>query len=227
MHAVTADRSPAAIRGNRGSSAPRSFKIILLPCIRIAAHKSTRFALVQLTSQGPAIWIHDRFERGREPRDTAAVLRANAGLPVRRSVPGPDLSAGGDASPHPLESALLRGAPLRQSLCYLIEPDAVRGLQLRLGRCSLAHRPDECCRLLDCLTRLGRAHFFVGVVGDEPDEVGAVLNGKRSFPQLHLEAGHVREMFDVIRDHSHPLGNRVRSDEKVHVPDRLAGQSQL
>jgi superfamily II DNA or RNA helicase len=33
-------------------------------------------------------------------------------------------------SPQSQEGALVRGAPLRQSLCYLIEPDAVRGLQL-------------------------------------------------------------------------------------------------
>src|SRR5467141_3639627 len=43
---------------------------------------------------------------------------------------GMDLSTGRDPSPRPPESALQRGAPLRQSLCYLIEPDAVRGLQL-------------------------------------------------------------------------------------------------
>jgi hypothetical protein len=42
---------------------------------------------------------------------------------------GMDLSTGRDLSRRPPESAL-RGAPLRQSLCYLIEPDAVRGLQI-------------------------------------------------------------------------------------------------
>src|SRR5258708_12995554 len=41
-----------------------------------------------------------------------------------------DLSTGRDPSLRPPESALHQGAPLRQSLCYLIEPDAVRGLQL-------------------------------------------------------------------------------------------------
>jgi superfamily II DNA or RNA helicase len=43
---------------------------------------------------------------------------------------GMDLGTGRDRSPHPPESALQRAAPLRQSLCYLIEPDAVRGLKL-------------------------------------------------------------------------------------------------
>jgi superfamily II DNA or RNA helicase len=54
-----------------------------------------------------------------------------SGAPVsddRRT--GVDLSTGRDPSAHPPESALQRGAPLRQSLCYLIEPDAVRGLRL-------------------------------------------------------------------------------------------------
>ena len=52
-----------------------------------------------------------------------------SGAPVSRRT-GMDLSAGRNTSPHPPGSALQRGAPLRQSLCYLIEPDAVRRLQL-------------------------------------------------------------------------------------------------
>jgi superfamily II DNA or RNA helicase len=64
----------------------------------------------------------------------AAVVMTAAkisGAPVtddRRT--GMDLSAGRDLSPQSPESVLQRGAPLRQSLRYLIEPDAVRGLQL-------------------------------------------------------------------------------------------------
>jgi superfamily II DNA or RNA helicase len=62
----------------------------------------------------------------------AAVVMTAAkisGAPVSRRT-GIDLSTGRDPSSQPPESALARGAPLRQSLCYLIEPDAVRGLQL-------------------------------------------------------------------------------------------------
>jgi superfamily II DNA or RNA helicase len=62
----------------------------------------------------------------------AAVAMAGAKIsdaPLSRRT-GTDLSTGRDASPQSPESALARDAPLRQSLCYLIEPDAVRGLQL-------------------------------------------------------------------------------------------------
>jgi len=41
-----------------------------------------------------------------------------------------DPSTGTHPSPRPQESALPRSVPLRQSLCYLIEPAAVRGFQL-------------------------------------------------------------------------------------------------
>src|SRR5882762_4215753 len=41
-----------------------------------------------------------------------------------------DPSTGKGPSPPPLESALQPSTPLRQSLCYLIEPDAARGFQL-------------------------------------------------------------------------------------------------
>jgi superfamily II DNA or RNA helicase len=43
---------------------------------------------------------------------------------------GVDRSTGRDSSAHPPEAAVQRGAPLEQALCYLIEPDAVGGLQL-------------------------------------------------------------------------------------------------
>jgi superfamily II DNA or RNA helicase len=59
---------------------------------------------------------------------TAAKISGAPATDDRRT--GMDLSTGRDPSPRPPESALQRGAPLRQSLCYLIEPDAVRGLQL-------------------------------------------------------------------------------------------------
>ncbi len=62
----------------------------------------------------------------------AAVAMAAAeisGARVSRRT-GMDLSTSRDPLPQSPESALARGAPLRQSLCYLIEPDAVRGLQL-------------------------------------------------------------------------------------------------
>ncbi len=62
----------------------------------------------------------------------AAVAMAAAKIsdaPVSRRT-DVDLSTDRDPLPHAPESALQRGAPLRQSLCYLIEPDALRGLQL-------------------------------------------------------------------------------------------------
>ena len=62
----------------------------------------------------------------------AAVAMAAAeisGAPVSRRT-DMDLSTSRDPSPQSPVSALARGAPLRQSLSYLIEPDAVRGLQL-------------------------------------------------------------------------------------------------
>jgi superfamily II DNA or RNA helicase len=59
---------------------------------------------------------------------TAAKISGASAADDRRT--GTDPSTGRDPSPHHGESALRRGAPLRQSLCYLIEPDAVRGLQL-------------------------------------------------------------------------------------------------
>ena len=43
---------------------------------------------------------------------------------------GMDFGTGTDPSAGPPEGALQRGVPLRQSLCYLIEPDAAGGLQL-------------------------------------------------------------------------------------------------
>jgi superfamily II DNA or RNA helicase len=58
----------------------------------------------------------------------AAAKISGASTDDRRT--GMDLSTDIDPSPRPPESALQRSAPLRQSLCYLIEPDAVRGLQL-------------------------------------------------------------------------------------------------
>jgi superfamily II DNA or RNA helicase len=57
---------------------------------------------------------------------TAAKISGAPASDDRRT--GMDLSTGRD--PSPPESALQRGVPLRQSLCYLIEPGAVRGLQL-------------------------------------------------------------------------------------------------
>ena len=33
--------------------------------------------------------------------------------------------------------------------------------------------------------------------------------GDRSTPHFHFEAGHVREMLEIVCDHGHPLGNRV------------------
>jgi superfamily II DNA or RNA helicase len=57
---------------------------------------------------------------------TAAKISGAPATDDRRT--GTDLSTGSD--PSPPEGALQRGAPLRQSLCYLIEPDAVRGLRL-------------------------------------------------------------------------------------------------
>ncbi len=59
---------------------------------------------------------------------TAAKIWGGPATDDRRT--GMDLSTGRDPSLRPPESALHQGAPLRQSLCYLIEPDAVRGLQL-------------------------------------------------------------------------------------------------
>src|SRR5882724_12207712 len=59
---------------------------------------------------------------------TAAKISGAPATGDRRT--GMDLSTGRDPSPGPPESALQRDAPLRQSLCYLIEPDGVRGLQL-------------------------------------------------------------------------------------------------
>jgi hypothetical protein len=35
------------------------------------------------------------------------------------------------------------------------------------------------------------------------------LGGERSTPHFHFEAGHVREMLEIVRDHDHPLGDRV------------------
>jgi superfamily II DNA or RNA helicase len=58
---------------------------------------------------------------------TAAKISGVPATDDRRTM---DLSTGRDPSLWPPESALHRGAPLRQSLCYLIEPDAVRGLHL-------------------------------------------------------------------------------------------------
>src|SRR3979490_3359089 len=55
---------------------------------------------------------------------TAAKISGAPATDDRRT--GMDLSTGSD--PSPPEGGLQRGAPLRQSLCYLIEPDAVRGL---------------------------------------------------------------------------------------------------
>ncbi len=51
------------------------------------------------------------------------------GAPAHRRT-GADAGAGRDPSPWPPESASARGAPLRQSLRYLIEPDAARGSRL-------------------------------------------------------------------------------------------------
>jgi superfamily II DNA or RNA helicase len=62
----------------------------------------------------------------------AAVVMTAAKIsdaPVSRRT-GMHLRTGRDPSPQSPESALAERAPLRQSLCYLIEPDAVRGLQL-------------------------------------------------------------------------------------------------
>jgi superfamily II DNA or RNA helicase len=52
-----------------------------------------------------------------------------SGAPVSRRT-GMDVGTGTDPSAGPPEGALQRGAPLQQSLCYLIEPDAVGRLQL-------------------------------------------------------------------------------------------------
>jgi superfamily II DNA or RNA helicase len=62
----------------------------------------------------------------------AAVVMTAAKIsdaPVSRRA-GVDLRTGRDPSPQSQESALVQGAPLRQSLCYLIEPDGVGRLQL-------------------------------------------------------------------------------------------------
>ena len=62
----------------------------------------------------------------------AAVVMTAAkisGAPVSQRT-GMDLRTRRDPTAGPPEGAVQRGAPLQQSLCYLIEPDAVGGLQL-------------------------------------------------------------------------------------------------
>jgi superfamily II DNA or RNA helicase len=59
---------------------------------------------------------------------TAARISGAPAMDNRRTDKHPN--TGKDASPRPQESALQPSAPLRQSLCYLIEPDDVRGFQL-------------------------------------------------------------------------------------------------
>src|SRR6267154_3927366 len=59
---------------------------------------------------------------------TAARISRAPATDNRRTDKHPN--TGKDPSPRPQESALQPSAPLRQSLCYLIEPIAVRGFQL-------------------------------------------------------------------------------------------------
>jgi superfamily II DNA or RNA helicase len=88
-----------------------------------------------------------------------------------------DPSTGTYPSPRPLESGLQPSAPLRQSLCYLIEPAAVRGFQLSVWVTQ---------------TLAGSGHIHPGACPFAP----RILDGSKDYPR-YVDARD-REILDAL-----------------------------